>query len=126
MPTDYEERAKKFDFATKEELQTALETEGVILLDVRTQEEIDQSDKFTKPGVTWKQSKCSATACEFLSLPEEVTKLLGSPSNQGEAPIVVYCRSGRRAVTAKKILEEHGYHHILNAGGYDDVANMGL
>lgn len=31
--------------------------------------------------------------------------------------VIVYCRSGRRAGVAKKILEGRGFRHVFNAGG---------
>jgi phage shock protein E len=42
------------------------------------------------------------------------------------APIIIYCKSGRRADKAKQILEEKGYETVLNAGGYDDLLSMDL
>jgi phage shock protein E len=33
------------------------------------------------------------------------------------APVIVFCRSGRRAGKAKEMLEAKGYTKVLNAGG---------
>jgi phage shock protein E len=37
------------------------------------------------------------------------------------APIVLYCRSGRRSGLAKQSLEQLGYTNVINAGGINDV-----
>jgi phage shock protein E len=36
-----------------------------------------------------------------------------------EKTIVVYCRSGKRAAAAEKILKDLGYKNVINAGGYE-------
>lgn len=35
-----------------------------------------------------------------------------------DTPINLYCRSGRRAETAKQVLESMGYTNVQNRGGY--------
>jgi phage shock protein E len=37
------------------------------------------------------------------------------------APVIIFCRSGRRAGKAKELLEEKGYKTVLNAGGLSDI-----
>jgi phage shock protein E len=37
-------------------------------------------------------------------------------------PIVVYCAAGKRAARAKLTLESAGYTHVVNGGGFDDLA----
>ena len=78
------------------------------------------TEKFEKEGLKWFQSTCSPQACELL---EGATDDM-FPNK--DAPIIVYCRSGRRASKAKEILENKGYKNVLNAGGYDDIAAMGI
>ena len=34
---------------------------------------------------------------------------------------VVYCRSGKRSSKAADIMYEHGFRHVVNGGGYDDL-----
>ncbi len=41
--------------------------------------------------------------------------------NLSAAPVIVFCRSGRRAGKAKETLEQLGYTRVLNAGGLDDL-----
>ena len=38
-----------------------------------------------------------------------------------DAPIVLYCKSGRRSGLAKETLEQMGYSNVTNAGGVNDV-----
>lgn len=41
-------------------------------------------------------------------------------------PINLYCRSGRRAEEARKILLSMGYANVVNHGGYDDLKRQGI
>ena len=114
LPDDYDERAKKYGFATPEEVRKAVSDSKTYILDTRTPEEIAATGKLEH--ALWKQTNCTATECPNLSLaPEQVLP-------DESADILVYCRSGRRASTAKTILEQKGYKgKIMNAGGWDDV-----
>lgn len=38
-----------------------------------------------------------------------------------EDTIFLYCRSGKRAEFAKKILNDNGYKNVTNLGGYNDA-----
>jgi rhodanese-related sulfurtransferase/nucleotide-binding universal stress UspA family protein len=38
--------------------------------------------------------------------------------------LVLYCRSGNRSSHARKILEEHGFHHVVDAGGLQTAETM--
>ena len=42
------------------------------------------------------------------------------------APINLYCRSGRRAEVALQELKKLGYTQVINHGGYDDLIKQGL
>ncbi len=44
----------------------------------------------------------------------------------GEAPIVVYCRSGNRSASAARILTEAGYAPVYDLGGIRDWLDAGL
>jgi phage shock protein E len=37
-----------------------------------------------------------------------------------DTDIQIYCRSGARAAVAKNILEQHGFTHVTNIGGYSN------
>ena len=41
-------------------------------------------------------------------------------------PINLYCRSGRRAETAKQVLESMGYTNVQNRGGYEQLKQSGM
>ena len=53
----------------------------------------------------------------------EGIKVVSSDKN---APINLYCRSGRRAEVALNELKKAGYTNITNHGGYDDLVKKGL
>lgn len=38
-----------------------------------------------------------------------------------DTPVMLYCRSGRRAEQARKLLQQQGYTHVENKGGYADL-----
>ena len=50
-------------------------------------------------------------------------KALGSDK---DAPINLYCRSGRRAEAALTELKNAGYTNVTNHGGYEDLVKKGL
>ena len=37
------------------------------------------------------------------------------------APVIVFCRSGRRATKPVQMLKDMGYKNVLNAGGFSDI-----
>ena len=53
----------------------------------------------------------------------EGVKALGSDK---DAPINLYCRSGRRAEAALTELKNAGYTNVNNHGGYEDLVKKGL
>lgn len=42
------------------------------------------------------------------------------------APINLYCRSGRRAEVGRKILMDMGYTNVTNHGSYEDLVKKGI
>ena len=50
-------------------------------------------------------------------------KALGSDK---DAPLNLYCRSGRRAEAALTELKNAGYTNVTNHGGYEDLVKKGL
>ena len=53
----------------------------------------------------------------------EGVKAIGSDK---DAPINLYCRSGRRAEAALTELKNAGYTNVTNYGGYEDLVKKGL
>jgi phage shock protein E len=108
----YEVRAKEYNFASFQDVKNALQSPDTVILDTRTPDEIRAAG--TLPNAI--QTTCTATACPDLS---------AAPQNfvpNNKSTVVIFCRSGRRAATAKRILQEKGHTGtILNAGGWDDV-----
>lgn len=88
-----------------EEAKKRLDNEkGIILLDVRTEEEYAEKH-----------------IPNSLLIPVEVIEE-EAPSKLSDksATIFVYCRSGRRSVTASETLVKMGYTNIYNLGGIND------
>lgn len=57
-----------------------------------------------------------------LNIPvDEVQKRISEFGSNKEREIILYCRSGGRAGSAKQILESAGYKKVTNAGGLSDM-----
>lgn len=52
---------------------------------------------------------------------EQIDSMIGDRVQDKDTPIVVYCKSGRRAGIAADTLAELGYSDVENAGGLDDM-----
>ncbi|MBA1278612.1 MULTISPECIES: rhodanese-like domain-containing protein [Pseudomonadaceae] len=83
----------------------ALQRADSILIDVRTAQEYAEG---ALPG---------ATRIETQDLSERIA----SVAPDKDAPIVLYCRSGRRSSAAQDILQDMGYRQVINAGAYQDL-----
>jgi len=83
----------------------ALIEQGALILDVRTPEEYAQGH-----------------LDNALLIPHsQITSRIDELGSNKDQQIVVYCAVGGRAAKAEKILRDHGFSNILNAGGYDDM-----
>lgn len=51
---------------------------------------------------------------------DEIEAKAGEILKNKDAEILVYCRSGRRSVTASETLVKMGYKNIYNLGGIND------
>lgn len=80
---------------------------AVIILDVRTPEEYTQ----------W-----HADGSINFDLQRMIRGEL--PRLPKDEEIVAYCRSGNRSDLAVKILKNHGYSNVKNAGGLDDIQEL--
>lgn len=80
----------------------ALQSPDAVLIDVRTAPEYAQG---ALPG---------ALRIETGELAERIT----SVAPDKHAPVVLYCRSGRRSSAAQDLLQSLGYTQVINAGGY--------
>lgn len=94
-----------FQSITPEEALERLENEpGIVLLDVRTPAEYAEGHI---PG---------SLLIPLQTLAEEAPEQL----TDKDAPIFVYCRSGRRSIEAAEILVEQGYTQVYDLGGIID------
>ena len=57
-----------------------------------------------------------------LNIPvDEVQRRISEFGNNKDKEIILYCRSGGRAGSAKEMLESAGYKNVTNAGGLTDM-----
>lgn len=84
-------------------------TAGAVLIDVRRQPEFDEGA--ISGAILIPHEELSARLAEVDALVE------GDHSRA----VVVYCRAGRRAATAKQVLEDAGYDHVINGGGLTEL-----
>ena len=77
---------------------------GIILLDVRTLEEYEESH----------------IPNSILMPVDSIEKEAPAKLTDKNANIFVYCRSGRRSTTASEALAEMGYSNVYNLGGIID------
>ncbi len=57
-----------------------------------------------------------------LNIPvDEVQRRISEFGNNKDKEIILYCRSGGRAGSAKQMLEAAGYKKVTNAGGLTDM-----
>lgn len=57
--------------------------------------------------------------------PDQIASHIEAIESNKNAPINLYCRSGRRAEVARKTLLEMGYTNVVNHGGYQDLYDKG-
>ncbi|CAB9513419.1 Rhodanese-like protein [Seminavis robusta] len=104
------------DIGSPEEVLQVFNKPNAVILDVRSQPEIDSDGKIATSGDDkWLQVNCTPAACPDL----EDTANEAFPNK--DTPVVIHCASGMRAGKAKEILEELGYSNVINAGGYRDL-----
>ncbi|MEO6771823.1 MAG: rhodanese-like domain-containing protein [Kofleriaceae bacterium] len=87
----------------------ALIAQGAVVIDVRT------ADEFAGGHVP---NATNLAVEHFGDHLAEVDKLVAGDKSRA---IVVYCSAGSRAAQAKKILDDAGYQHVVNGGGYHDL-----
>ena len=90
--------------APEEALQRLESEEDIILVDVRT------------PGEYAEERIPGSLLIPLQTLEEEAPQHL----TDKEAPVFIYCRSGRRSLEAAEILLELGYTNVYDLGGIID------
>lgn len=86
-------------------LGTILKNTNTVIIDVRTTDEFQQGHIDDALHIEYNDIDANITT----NIPDINT------------PIVVYCRSGKRAEIAKTILTNLGYTKVVNAGGYSQL-----
>jgi rhodanese-related sulfurtransferase len=99
MTDDYDTRAKQHGFASKETVRAALKEPDAVVLDVRGEAEIVK--EHYKTNLKWVHTACTPTACPLL---EYMSEQLLPDKN---APVIIHCASGRRAVKAEQVLKSN-------------------
>ncbi|QEY24513.1 rhodanese-like domain-containing protein [Neisseria animalis] len=62
-----------------------------------------------------------------LNIPaDQIAERIKSISPDKNAPVNLYCRSGRRAEAALQALKQAGYTNVTNHGGYQDLLKKGI
>lgn len=88
--------------------KTAVTAKQVVYMDVRTDEE-------------WEAGHVNDALHFDLNKIEQGQV----PDVPKDAEIKIYCRSGRRAETAKSLLIEMGFKNVENIGGYETIREKG-
>lgn len=83
----------------------ALKHPGTVLIDVRTAEEYAEG---ALPG-------------SIRIDPEDLGARIASVAPDKDRPVVLYCRSGRRASAVQDQLQQLGYSQVINGGGYEQM-----
>ena len=86
----------------------ALQRPSSVLIDVRTEQEFVEG---ALPGATRIET-------------EDLAERIAAVAPDKDAPVVLYCRSGRRASAAQDLLQELGYTQVFNAGGYQELKEL--
>jgi phage shock protein E len=94
------------------DIQNALRNPQCTVVDARGIDEIQKQGYYAPVSSRWVHAPCSLSEAPLLSAAS------ASLLPDKEAPVVIYCASGKRATFAKQVLEEQGYTHVLNAGGF--------
>jgi len=102
--TDSTSQKVEYIKITAAEAKELMDSQTVIVLDVRTQEEYDGGH--IKDAVLLDSGDVSVKAATVI--PDK------------DATILVYCRSGNRSATASKQLIEMGYTKVMDFGGIID------
>lgn len=79
--------------------------EGALVIDVRTDGEFRSGHLEGALNIPYEQT-------------EALVKAVGQDKSRS---VIVYCRSGRRSGLAQRALQDQGYQHVINGGGYHSL-----
>ena len=101
VPAESAPQEDGYSKITAEEAKNMMDSQTVIILDVRTQEEFDSG--YIKDAVRLEMADFESQAATVL--PDK------------DAVILVYCRTGNRSATASRMLIAMGYTKVFDFGG---------
>jgi phage shock protein E len=52
---------------------------------------------------------------------DQIRQGIKSVAADKQTPVILYCRSGRRAGIAEKVLSDMGYENVINVGGLSEI-----
>lgn len=93
--------------------ESLLHEDNCILLDIRTEAEY-QADHIK-----------GAVFIPFLDFASYLERIAELTRGRKDCPMVLYCRTGRRAGIVKKVLVQEGYSRVTNMGGLKDWRDRG-
>ena len=105
-------------------------SEPAMAIQQETQKLTERSKSMTEKKVYWIDVR---TAEEFagghhpeaVNIPyETISEHIASVTEDKDADIRMYCRSGRRSGFAMETVQALGYTDVTNEGGYDDVQKL--
>jgi len=112
-PSRLASRARPDAVSTVDEVRSAVARPGATTVDLRPLVPSEMREGgFTR----------AAHAISAVWDTESHTMSLAALPADRSSPLILYCRTGRRAGLAKAFLEAHSYSHVLNAGGVDTHA----
>jgi rhodanese-related sulfurtransferase len=91
----------------KEQLKVLLKDDAIDLIDVR------EPDEFREGAIPDARNVPLSQLPTTLSSSDSTKRQLGLPVDKS-TPIVVYCRSGKRATQAQQLLQANGYQNVQN------------
>ncbi len=75
----------------------------------------------------WIDVRSAGHLQDAINIPhDQILERIQSVSPDKDAPVNLYCRSGRRAESALNELKKAGYTNVTNHGGYEDLVKKGL
>jgi acyl-CoA thioester hydrolase len=109
----YEARMDKFGVAPKWEVLQAAKRPGVVWLDVRSNDELSESQ--LDVAYEW----IPVTMDDISHVVQDFSTVL--PDKQ--RPIIAFCGVGGRVMKVKEFLQAQGYN-VINGGGLDDIRDV--
>ena len=112
MLADANASVEKIDYARA----TSLIADGALVLDIRDAPEVE---------VTGKVAGAVHVSRGMLEFRADAATPYHNPEFKTDRPVILYCASGGRAALSGKLLQEMGYTHVYNMGGFKDWAEAG-